>query len=60
MRGVFGVGPETSGHLAVAHQFVDAGYDHLTLINAGLDSEGVFDFFASELADPLRNLTTTP
>ena len=46
MRGVFGVGPEASGHLAVAHQFVGAGYDHLTLINAGLDPEGFFDFFA--------------
>jgi hypothetical protein len=46
MRGVFGVGPEASCHLAVDHQFVDTGYDHLTLINAGLDPEGFFDFFA--------------
>jgi hypothetical protein len=49
-RGVFGVGPDASAHLAVAHQFVDAGHDHLALINAGLDPEGFFDFFASELA----------
>jgi hypothetical protein len=36
---------------------VDAGYDHLALINAGPDPEGFFDFFASELAEPLRKLT---
>ena len=57
MRGVFGVGPEASAHLAVAQQFVDAGYDHLALINAGPDPEGFFDFFASELAQDLRKLT---
>jgi hypothetical protein len=56
MRGVFGVGPEASAHLAVAQQFVDAGYDHLALINAGPDPEGFFDFFASELAEPIRTL----
>src|SRR5215210_3932707 len=57
MRGVFGVGPEASAHLAVAQQFVDAGYDHLALVNAGPDPEGFFDFFTSELAEPLRKLT---
>jgi hypothetical protein len=59
MRGVFGVGPKVSAHLAAAQQFVDAGYDHLALINAGPDPEGFFDFFVSELAEPLRNLTPT-
>jgi hypothetical protein len=57
MRGVFGVGPDASAHLAVAHQFVDAGYDHLALINAGPDPEGFFDSFALELAEPLRKVT---
>ena len=57
MREVFGIGPDASAHLAVAQQFVDAGYDHLALINAGPDPEGFFDFFASELAEPLRKLT---
>ena len=57
MRGVFGVEPVASAHLAVAHQFVDAGYDHLALINAGPNPEGFFDVFASELAEPLRMLT---
>ena len=54
MRGVFGVGPHASAHLALAQQFVDAGYDHLALINADPDPEGFFDFFASGLAEPLR------
>jgi hypothetical protein len=27
------------------------------VINAGPDPEGFFDFFASELAEPLRELT---
>ena len=49
--------PDASAHLAVAHQFVDAGHGHLALINAGLDPEGFFDFFASELAEPLRKPT---
>jgi len=53
---VFGVGPEASAHIAVAQQFVDAGYDHLALVNAGPDPGGFFDFFASELAEPLRKL----
>ena len=44
-------------HVDVAQQFVDAGYDHLALMNAGPDPEGFFDFFASELAEPLRKLT---
>ena len=57
MREVFGCGPDAATHLAVAQQFVDAGYDHLALINAGPDPEGFFDFFASELAEPLRDLT---
>ncbi len=57
MRGVFGVGPDASVHLAVAQQFVDAGYDHLALINAGPDPEDFFDFFASELAQELQKLT---
>jgi hypothetical protein len=49
--------PDASAHLAVAHQFVDAGYDHLALINAGPEPEGFFGFFASELVKPLRKLT---
>lgn len=57
MAGTFGCGPDAEQHLAVAQQFVDAGFDHLALINAGPDPDGFFDFFASELSGPIRELT---
>ena len=57
MRQAFGCGPDTDNHLAAARPFVDAGYDHLALINAGPDVDGFFDHFAAELAQPLRALT---
>ncbi len=57
MREVFGIGPDANRHLAVAQQFVDAGFDHLALINAGPDPDGFFDFFEKELAEPVRALT---
>ncbi|HKH12756.1 MAG TPA: hypothetical protein VKA73_16575 [Rubrobacter sp.] len=56
-REVFGCGPDASRHVAVAQQFVDAGYDHLAPINAGPNPGGFFDFFACELDGPLRGLT---
>lgn len=57
VAGTFGCGPNAEQHLAVAQQFVDAGFDHLALINAGPNPDGFFDFFASELAGPIRELT---
>ena len=57
MREVFGCGPDAASHLAVAQKFVDAGFDHLALINAGPDPDGFFDFFERELAGPVRELT---
>lgn len=57
MREAFACGPDTDRQLAVARQFVDGGYDHLALINAGTDVDGFFDHFAEELAEPLRALT---
>lgn len=56
MAETFGCGPDVNRHLAVAQQFVDAGFDHLALINAGPDPNGFFDFFAKELAGPIRSL----
>ena len=38
-------------------QYVDAGFDHIVLQNAGPDPEGFVDFFTKELADRLRSLT---
>ena len=54
---LFGCGPDVTRHLAVAQQFVDAGFDHVALLNAGPDPDGFFDFFQSELQEPLRGLT---
>ncbi len=57
VAGTFACGPDVEQHLTVAQQFVDAGFDHLALINAGPDPDGFFDFFADELAEPIRALT---
>jgi hypothetical protein len=57
VREQFACGPDVKRHLQVAQQFVDAGFDHLVTMNAGPDPEGFIDFFASELAAPLRALT---
>ncbi len=57
MRENFACGPDVARHIEVAQDFVDAGFDHLALINAGPDAEGFFGFFESELAEPLRALT---
>ncbi|MEV1294283.1 TIGR03557 family F420-dependent LLM class oxidoreductase [Pseudonocardia sp. NPDC049635] len=57
MAEVFGAGPDVERHLAVAQQFVDAGYDRLALINAGPDPDGFFGFFDKELAERVRALT---
>ena len=53
----FACGPDVERHLEVAQQFVDAGFDHLALINAGPDPDGFFEFFANELGDRVRALT---
>jgi hypothetical protein len=56
VRGVAACGPDPRRHLEVARQFVDAGFDHLALLNAGPDPDGFFEFFARDLAEPLRAL----
>lgn len=53
----FACGPDVKRHLQVAQQYVDAGFDHLVMMNAGPDPDGFIDFFALELAAPLRALT---
>jgi len=56
----FACGPDVATHLAAAQPFVDAGFDHLALLNAGPDPRGFLEFFATELAEPLRALTPQP
>jgi len=58
VREMFGCGPDVARHLTVARQFADAGFDHLALINAGPDVDAFLDFYAAELAAPLRSLDT--
>jgi G6PDH family F420-dependent oxidoreductase len=57
MKEAFGAGPDPARHLEVAQQFVDAGFDHLALVNAGPDPDGFFDFYERELSGPVRELT---
>jgi hypothetical protein len=56
LRETVACGPDPERHLEVARQFVDAGFDHLALLNAGPDPDGFFEFFARDLAKPLRAL----
>jgi hypothetical protein len=56
LRETVACGPDPDRHLEAARQFVDAGFDHLALLNAGPDPDGFFDFFARDLAEPLRAL----
>ena len=57
IKGQFACGPDVARHLAKAQPFVDAGFDHLVLMNAGPDPAGFLQFFTRELAEPLRALT---
>jgi len=50
VRESFGCGPDIERHLEVAQGIVDAGFDQLTLVNAGPDPEGFFEFFAAASA----------
>lgn len=53
----FACGPDISRYLEVAQQFVNAGFDHLVMQNAGPDPDGFIDFFQRELAPAVRQLT---
>ncbi|PSK88055.1 G6PDH family F420-dependent oxidoreductase [Murinocardiopsis flavida] len=55
MASAFGYGPDPERHIEAVRTFSDAGYDRLTLVNAGPDPDGFFDFYATELAEPLRS-----
>jgi G6PDH family F420-dependent oxidoreductase len=54
VTGQFSVGPDVGAHVQQAQPYVDAGFDHLVLQNAGPDPDGFIDFFAKELKDRLR------
>ncbi len=52
----FACGPDVERHLEVARDFVEAGFDHLALINAGPDVDGFFRFYSDDLRAPLADL----
>jgi G6PDH family F420-dependent oxidoreductase len=56
VMGQFACGPDPERHVEVVKPFVDAGFDHIVLQNAGPDPDGFIEFFRSELSDRLRGL----
>jgi G6PDH family F420-dependent oxidoreductase len=56
VTGQFACGPDPERHLEVIKPFVDAGFDHVVLMNAGPDPDGFFEFFGAELSGRLRAL----
>ncbi|MEU7933686.1 TIGR03557 family F420-dependent LLM class oxidoreductase [Micromonospora echinofusca] len=56
VRELFSVGPDPEAHVAHVRAYVEAGYDHIVLQNAGPDPDGFLDFFAGDLAARLRAL----
>ncbi|MEV4464759.1 hypothetical protein AB0J51_14150 [Micromonospora echinofusca] len=56
VRELFSVGPDPEAHVAHVRAYVEAGYDHVVLQNAGPDPDGFLDFFAGDLAARLRAL----
>jgi G6PDH family F420-dependent oxidoreductase len=58
VREAVACGPDAQRHLDAAQPFLDAGFDHVVLSNSGPDPDGFLDFFADELAGPLRERMT--
>ena len=54
MREQFGCGPDVARHVEAAKDFLDAGYDHLALINAGPDMDGFFEVWSKEILPRFR------
>ena len=47
-------GPSPERHLAAIERYVQAGYDHLILLQIGPDQDRFFDLFERTLAPGLR------
>ncbi|MGW5555700.1 TIGR03557 family F420-dependent LLM class oxidoreductase [Micromonospora sp. NPDC003944] len=54
IRQLFAVGPDPEPHVAKVRSYVEAGFDHIVLQNAGPDPDGFLDFFAGDLSARLR------
>jgi G6PDH family F420-dependent oxidoreductase len=57
IRGQFSVGPDLDVHVQQAQPYVDAGFDHIVLQNAGPDPDGFLAARRSELIERVRALT---
>ncbi|MFI7305285.1 TIGR03557 family F420-dependent LLM class oxidoreductase [Micromonospora aurantiaca] len=49
IRQQFSVGPDAAPHVEKARTYVEAGFDHIVLQNAGPDPDGFLDFCARDL-----------
>ncbi|MFJ1455738.1 TIGR03557 family F420-dependent LLM class oxidoreductase [Nocardia sp. N2S4-5] len=56
IRKQFACGSDPEDYLNAARPYLDAGFDHLVMQNAGPDPDGFIDFFRDDLADRLRAL----
>ncbi|GAB3373324.1 TIGR03557 family F420-dependent LLM class oxidoreductase [Micromonospora halotolerans] len=56
IRQQFSVGPDPEPHLAKVKAYVDAGFDHIVLQNAGPDPDGFLDFCAGDFLARVRAL----
>ncbi|MBF6170671.1 TIGR03557 family F420-dependent LLM class oxidoreductase [Nocardia blacklockiae] len=59
IRTQFACGTDPDDFLAAARPYVEAGFDHLVMQNAGPDPDGFIDFYRSELDSRLRALAST-
>lgn len=56
VREFFSLGPDAGAHADAVRPYLDAGFDHVVLMNAGPDPDGFFDFYQRELNGTLRAL----
>ncbi|MBB4889624.1 TIGR03557 family F420-dependent LLM class oxidoreductase [Streptomyces netropsis] len=52
----FACGPDPARYVEAAQRYVDAGFDHLVMQNAGPDPDGFIDFYERELDHRIRAL----
>jgi G6PDH family F420-dependent oxidoreductase len=57
IRQQFSVGPDPDAHVQQVQPYVDAGFDHIVLQNAGPDPDGFIDACAGGLLERVRALT---
>ncbi|WP_067674936.1 TIGR03557 family F420-dependent LLM class oxidoreductase [Nocardia miyunensis] len=56
IRRQFTCGSDPEAYVEAARPYVDAGFDHLVLMNAGPDPDGFIDFYHDTLDDRLRSM----